>query len=212
MKKIFLLILFIALAVSSYMGYSWYNKEMKAWKIEIINDSINVRESHNPYEYKLGEVYKDEKYKVLDIYLDDKKFVWYKIKMKNKKAGWVASSRNVPYVKELNNSQIKSEKEYFIDYKKPVIKYYEDVYYTDSLNTIDYKHLTIEDDSNYEIKHTVYFEEFPKDGNTSQYWIEYIVTDEFANSASIVQGIEFENKPNKNEVSDFSVLEKKRGN
>lgn len=209
MKKTFFLIALIALLGIGGYVYTSVQKDKKAWKIEIINNEpVNVRENHSPHEYKLTEVYFGEKYQVLDIYLDDLKFVWYKIKLKDKRIGWISSSRGNPYVREYNNPDERFRGVIDIDYKKPEIWFDEDEYYTDSLKTISYDHLRIVEDSDYEINHYIYYEEFPKDRSTPQYWIKYIVTDEFKNVSSKIQRIIFETEPNRNDVLDFKDIRK----
>ncbi len=208
MKKTFFLIVVLSiLGVAGFFVFS-YIKDSKTWKIEVTHSSINVREDHSPHTRLLGEVYFGDKYKVIDIYLEDLKFVWYKIKLddKDKTIGWVASARAVPYVKELNNPDERYRGEIFIDYKRPVIKYFTDDYETASLKTITYDHLEIVEDSDYTIKHLVYFEEFPKDRKGPQYWIKYIVEDEFGNKSSKVQRIIFDIAPNRNELLDFKDI------
>ena len=210
LSGIITLIIIGALIFVGYKGYGDYKRYNEAWKVEIITDKVNVRKSASAYDSKVTEVKKGKKYVVKDIYLEDNSFVWYNIEYKRGETGWIASNRNTPYVKEINNPNYDGT--YVMDYKAPILKFFDDTYYTLNLKTINYNHLTVIEDSEYEIKHNVYFEEFPVDRKEHQYWIEYIVTDAFGNSTSKVQRIEFENEPNKNEVSDFSVLKTKRTN
>ena len=208
-KKFFIISLLLILFLGGY-GYFKYNKEQNEWKIKITNDMINVREKPSPYEYKLGEVKFGEKYKVLDMFLEDSKYVWYKIKIKSKHIGWVASERSAPYVKEYNNPNYKDIKKEKLEYQKPKISFYEAVYEAESLKTINYDHLTIEDDSNYKITHKVYLEEAIDEEDVDQYWIEYTVVDTFNNEAKKIQKIVFIIKPNKNEVLDFDAYKKSK--
>lgn len=212
LKKIFwLIIIFSFLGGGAFLGFKIY-QDMHAWKVEIAIEFINIREEHNLYSNKLGTVYEGEKYKVLEIYLDDQRYVWYKIKATNDIVGWISSGRNNPYVKELNNPNVDeatySDETYELDYKKPVVKFKDNVYVVYDINSINYDHLTIEEDSEYKIEHKVYYEEHPKDTDIPQYWIQYIVTDAAGNQTKKVQKIEFDIEPKPEEVLDFANLER----
>ncbi len=210
MKKTFFVLSISLLLLFGGIGYYKYNKDSKEWKIKITNDMINVREKPSPYEYKLGEVKFGEKYKVLDMFLEDNKYVWYKIKIKSKHIGWVASERKAPYVAEYNNPKYKDVKKYKLEYETPVINFFSETYKTESLKTIDYEHLTIVDDSPYTIKHKVYAEELYNDDNELQFWIQYIVKDKFDNESKKMQKIIFDIEPSKNEVLDFNEYKNKK--
>ena len=207
---IILILILGALAFVGFKGYSDYKTYSKAWKVEITNPTINVRSGASATDTLLGVVKQGKKYVVLDINLEDDKYVWYKIEYQRAEYGWISSLRSSPYVKEINNPDIGTGVNK-TDYKAPVVRFYDEVYYTINLKSINYNHLSITDDSMYEITHKVYFEETPVDRATHQYWIEYIVTDEFGNSTSKVQRIEFQNEPNPSEVLDFSDLKENRG-
>ena len=182
------------------------------WKVIIAIDEVNVRKEHSLYEAKLATVYKDEKFKVLEIYLDDPRYVWYKIEYSKGATGWIASGRNNPYVEEINNPNYQTDnnvdENYQMDYKKPVVKFDNNVYMVYDINSISYKHLTIEDASSYTIEHQIYYEEHPKDTNIPQYWIQYIVTDAFGNVTKKVQQIIFDVEPDQSEVLLFENLQR----
>ena len=178
-----------------------------AWKVEITNDYINVRKEPSIYEAQIDTVYKGYTYKVLEIYLDDPIYVWYKIKLDGSNEGWIASDRDEPYVKEINNPNAKNEEDYFIDYKKPILRFFEDTYKTESIDTITLDHLEIIDDSEYEVTYEVYKEEEPIDVPGPQYWIQYTVIDAFGNKTVKVQHIEFEITPPDDKVLDFENLD-----
>ncbi len=205
MKKVKLII--ILLFIGAFVGAGVFvfikiKEDQAAWKIEVTEESVNVREEHGLYEYKVGTAVKGDVFKVLDFYEDDARYVWYKIKLKNGAIGWISSGRNNPYVKEINNP--KGIDSYEIDYAKPKIRYFEDDYSVYDINSITYNHLEIEEDSEYTIEHKVYYEEHPKDREEPQYWIKYIVVDKFGNKASKMQRIIFTVEPNRDEVLDFS--------
>ena len=178
-----------------------------AWKVEITNDYVNVRKDHSVYETQIDKVYKGDTYKVIEIYLDDPNYVWYKIELDGGSEGWIASGRNEPYVKEINNPNASSEDDYFVDYKKPILRFFEDTYKTESIDTITLDHLEIIEDSEYEVTYEVYKEEEPIDVPGPQYWIQYIVVDAFDNKTVKVQRIEFEITPPDDRVLDFSELD-----
>ncbi len=209
MKKTFFVIVLVVVLVISGITFINYQKESKTWKLKVTNDLINIRENHSPYEYKLGEVKFGEKYKILDIFLEDDKYVWYKIKTDKKQTGWIASERSNPYVLESNNPKYKDIKKYKLEYQKPVVSFFEEVYETKSLKSINYDHLTIVDDSSYKITHKVYIEEAAEEEERDQYWIQYIVRDIFDNETKKIQRIEFEVIPNKKDVLNFKTYKNK---
>lgn len=69
------------------------------YQIKIINDYINVREKPTTKSNKLGEVNHSDIYNVLDV-IGGEHYIWYKIKYQDK-IGYVSSSRQEPYVREL---------------------------------------------------------------------------------------------------------------
>ena len=172
----------------------------KGWYIEITYDEpINVRESAKTKSDSLGTVSKGEVYKVLDVDTSQSVYYWYKIDYKGK-TGWVASGKKNHWVKDVNNPN---------DIAVPEIKFDSDVYYVTSIDDINYRHLTIiEDTDNYEISHTVYHEIKQTEG-IDQYWIVYTVTDGAGKTSTPkTQKIVFAEKPDESLVEDFSKLKK----
>ena len=169
----------------------------KGWYVEIKNEYINVREDAHANADKLGEVKAGEVYKVLEMNFDNSAYYWYKIEYNGEEA-WIASKRKTPYVNDYNNPT---------DIAIPVIKYHEDVYKVVSIDDINYKHLeVVEDRDDYEITHVVYHEYVPSEYK-DQYWIKYTITDAAGKSSSKLQKIEFEERPNEEDVLDFSEYE-----
>jgi len=203
MKKLFVFLTLIILIVGGVFGHS-YIKNMKekarieeikkGWYVEIIHDDpINVRNLPKTSGKELGKVNKGEVYKVLDINMDHSTYYWYKIEFGND-TGWIASVRKKPWVNDVNNPT---------DIAVPDIKYHEDVYYVVSIDDINYKHLEIvEDTDDYEIAHVVYHE-VVKNELIDQYWIQYTITDGAGKSSSKLQKIEFEERPDESQVTDF---------
>lgn len=201
MKKFLIFILLLGIG---YGGYTIYNRildDNNSWRLEVTNDYINLRSKPTQYEAKIAEVKKGQKFKILDINLEDKKYVWYKIKLKNK-TGWIASERKSPYVNEYNNP--KYDTDIKVEYIAPVIKFKEEVYHTESIDNITFDHLIIEEESDYNIDYTIYKEENPKDRPGPEYWIRYTIEDTFGNTSESLQRIKFNNVPEDTKVKNFS--------
>jgi len=170
----------------------------KGWYVEITQEYINVREDANTNAKILGKALKGELYEVLDMNFENSAYYWYKIDYNGDEA-WVASKKSNPYLKDYNNPT---------DIAIPVIKYHEDIYKVVSINDINYKHLeVVEDRDEYEISHIVYHEYKPSE-HKDQYWILYTITDAAGKSSSKLQKIEFEERPNEEDVVDFDEYEK----
>ncbi len=119
-KKIFnkttiiLDIIVILISLVSLLIINYYNRKdiysetiiqaNSDFQIEITNDYINIRASANTESSILGEVTKGDIYNVLDIY-GGQNYIWYKINYKNQ-IGYIASSRENPYVKETYNDKL----------------------------------------------------------------------------------------------------------
>ena len=213
-----LVIVLLILGGFGFAGYKVYDmikthieEEKNAWKIEIITESVNVRNDHNAIAPHYGKAYKGEVFKVVETYRDDKKFVWYKVKFRGDMEAWIASDRNNPYVKEINNKEIEEAEEsseHPFEYVKPDVKFFSEDYYVKDINSITTDHLDIYDDSDYTIKYEVYYEEKPLDRDEPQYWIQWVVTVEFGNTTKKVQRIIFEVEPQKGTVKDFKKMKR----
>ncbi len=228
-KKIPWFLIIIGIVLLGGLGYFGYKKwqDSKAFKIQIIIDEINVRLEPTLYSNQIGTVKKDQVYKVLDINLEDKRYVWYQIKMENGDYGWVATGRNNRYVKEINNPDGNGDDDFEADYANPKIIFYENEITFDDMDSINYDHVTVTDDSDCEliakkkykkakeenpdtkycqISHEIYYEAEPKDSIIPQYWIRYTVVDESGKSASKVQKILFIKKPAPDSVNKFEDM------
>lgn len=208
MKKVIALIIIASIAGGIYFFVNLYLEDKNAWKLEVVTSYIKVREEPGASSYQIGTVYIGEILTIKEINQDDPNYVWYNIEYKGYQNAWVSSSRNEPFVKEINgiNSTGDTEEPYFEDYKNPVIRYNEDIYTTLNLSTINYNHIEVEEDSKYTITHEIYYEEKPKDSDIPQYWIKYYVEDEHGNKASKVQRIIFEETPNTEDVLLFKDM------
>lgn len=217
MKKRLILIIIIAICI--FLCINRYNKVIQkqkeqekhrieniksGWYVEITNDYLNVRKEPESYSKKITEVHKGEIYEAIEYVENNSNYFWYKIKIDDKTVGYAA------------NPKKSSAEKYLNDYNNPTDLYYpklsfqEEEYYVDTINDINYDHLTLWDDKDgYVITHKVYHEYLecltesnncePKD----QYWIRYTITDAVGKSSSKTQKIIFKINPSEKEVLDF---------
>lgn len=205
-KAIVVIILLGLLGFGGYKAYKYIDNEKKAFKVEILNDYINIREDKSVWTKKTGTVKKGEKYKVKEIYLDDATYVWYKINLGKDKSGWISSPRKEASVKEINNPNAQDYYQGVVDYAKPIIKFYTNDYYVHDIDSINYNHLEIIEVSDYEVTYEVYYEEHPKDRDVPQYWIKWTVEDANGYKASKKQRIIFEVEPDRSRVKLFEEM------
>lgn len=71
------------------------------FEIKINTTYINVRTKPTPAANKIHEVLLDEYYSVIDYFDEDSRYVWYKIVYHDRRVGWVASHREIPWVIEI---------------------------------------------------------------------------------------------------------------
>lgn len=217
MKKwvgVFFVFVFLIIGAFGFMIYkNEVEKNKIKWQVEIIHEYINVREKADTSSTVIGKAYQGNIYTVLSINLDHPNYVWYEIEYRKGLSGWIASERNIPYVKEYNNPNFKAEDEngtveetYEIDYVNPVVKYFENEYYVHDIDAITYDHLEIEEDSEYEITNVIYVEECTTYRN---FWIQYIVTDSFGNTTKKVQKIIFEKEPDTKDMPSLAEIRTK---
>jgi carboxylesterase type B len=183
MKKVITFVVILISVTFIYLAINMIveiDKQKNAWKVQITNEYINIRKESNTYSTIIGQVKKGETYNVLKMTKDDN-YYWYYIEIDNFKKGWVASNKTYSYLIDINNPN---------DLKNPIVKYYEEVYHANDINSITYEHLTIEDDSDVTITSKIVYEE-----ENNQYWITYIVTDSYNNKTEKTQKIEFKEKP-----------------
>lgn len=181
MKKIIITVIIILSILFITFKFNKNEFDTKKWYVEITNDYINIRSDHILYSDSLGQVKKGQKYYVEDIFLEDNKYFWYKIKISKNKTGWIANPKKNNYLIDYNNPN---------DILKPTLKFNDDVYYVNSINDINYKHLEVKDDKDFKISHEVFYEK-----EKNQYWIVYTVTDSVENKISKTQKIVFKVNP-----------------
>ena len=189
-KKIMFLLILITLVVIGIKIYKTNSKQKfdGNWYIEVTNDYINVRDNHSQYSKLLGKIKKGEKYLVRDIYSDGA-YIWYKIDK-----GWISNPKSSnSYLKDYNDPN---------DLYPPTLKFNEEIYYTESIDTITYYHLECWDDKGYALSYIVYIDNHDKNIGT-QYWIKYTITDTAGRNVSKTQKIVFAHNPDK-ELPDIN--------
>lgn len=207
MKKLLIIILILAVIGGGFGAYYFFSGRAnernieeikKGWHVEIENDYINIRKEASATSDILGEVKKGEVYKVIEVEPVGNTY-WYKIEYEKDKYGWIFNSNSSDYLEDVNNPE---------DIASPTLKFFESVYYVNSIDEITYDHLEVEDDKpGVTVTHQVYHEVNTETGK-DQYWIKYTATDAVGKSVSKVQKIEFNERPNEDQVLDFSELER----
>ena len=207
MKKLLIIILILAVIGGGFGAYYFFSGRAnernieeikKGWHVEIENDYINIRKEASANSDILGEVKKGEVYKVIEVEPVGNTY-WYKIEYEKDKYGWIFNSNSSDYLEDVNNPE---------DIASPTLKFFESVYYVNSIDEITYDHLEVEDDKpGVTVTHQVYHEVNTETGK-DQYWIKYTATDAVGKSVSKVQKIEFNERPSEDQVLDFSELER----
>ena len=209
MKK-FLIIVIILLVIAGSIGGYFYIKDAKekariaeikeGWYVEVLEDDVNIRAKGSANGTILGKTKKGDIYAVNDVDVAGNTY-WYEIDYDGTPA-FIFSSEKYKYVKDVNNPN---------DIATPTIKFFDKIYYVDSIDDINYDHLEVWDDRpGAEVTHQVYHETgVDINGNIiDQYWIQYTVTDKEGKSSSKVQKIEFNKRPSEDRVLDFKDLER----
>ncbi|HIU12224.1 MAG TPA: hypothetical protein IAB65_05940 [Candidatus Onthocola stercorigallinarum] len=209
MKK-FLIIVIILLVISGGIGGYFYIKDAKekariaeikeGWYVEVLEDDVNIRAKGSANGTILGKTKKGDIYAVNDVDVAGNTY-WYEIDYDGTPA-FIFSSTKYNYLKDVNNPN---------DIATPTIKFFDKIYYVDSIDDINYDHLEVWDDRpGAEVTHQVYHETgVDINGNIiDQYWIQYTVTDKEGKSSSKVQKIEFNKRPSEDRVLDFKDLER----
>ena len=209
MKK-FLIIVIILLVITGGIGGYFYIKDAKekariaeikeGWYVEVLEDDVNIRAKGSANGTILGKTKKGDIYAVNDVDVAGNTY-WYEIDYDGTPA-FIFSSTKYNYLKDVNNPN---------DIATPTIKFFDKIYYVDSIDDINYDHLEVWDDRpGAEVTHQVYHETgVDINGNIiDQYWIQYTVTDKEGKSSSKVQKIEFNKRPSEDRVLDFKDLER----
>lgn len=209
MKK-FLIIVIILLVISGGIGGYFYIKDAKekariaeikeGWYVEVLEDDVNIRAKGSANGTILGKTKKGDIYAVNDVDVAGNTY-WYEIDYDGTPA-FIFSSTKYNYLKDVNNPN---------DIATPTIKFFDKIYYVDSIDDINYDHLEVWDDRpGAEVTHKVFHETgVDINGNIiDQYWIQYTVTDKEGKSSSKVQKIEFNKRPSEDRVLDFKDLER----
>lgn len=207
MKKFGIIILILCLIAGAFFGYKFVTKKVedarieeikKGWYVEVLNEYVKIRKEADRNSAELAEAKKGDVFKVDKMETLNGNF-WYYVEYENEKYGWVANPRNSDYLNDQNNPS---------DIKAPTIKFFDAIYYVDSIDAINYDHLEVTDDKEgVTVTHKVYHEVNEFEGK-DQYWIEYTATDAVGKTTTKVQRIEFNNRPSESEVYAFSELER----
>lgn len=207
MKKFLIIIAIIILIGGGYFGYNFItnkNEEKriaeikKGWYVEVLTKEIRIRKEPNRNSAELTIANKGDVFAVDDMTGKNNNF-WYHIEYDDGKYGWIANPKNTNYLNDENNPS---------DIASPTIKFFEPVYYVDTIDDINYKHLEITDDRDgVEVTHEVYHEVDASQGK-NQYWILYKAVDKAGKSSQKLQKIEFNKRPDESRVLDFATLER----
>lgn len=71
------------------------------FNVVVTTDFINVRTQPTTLSKKLFQIIKTEKHQVIDTFEDDPMYMWYKIVFSDRRLGWIASSKENPWVIEI---------------------------------------------------------------------------------------------------------------
>ena len=206
LKIIFTILILIVVgffAVKFILGFmeeARIKKIKEGWYIEVKIEKINIRAEADRNSAILKEAKKGDVFKV-DDYENHNGNYWYHIEYEKENWGWRANPLGDEYFNDENNPE---------DIKAPTIKFFDTIYYVDSIDDINYDHLEVKDDKpGVKVTHKVYHEVDETEGK-DQYWILYIATDAVGKTTKKVQKIEFNKRPDESKVLDFSKLEEDR--
>lgn len=207
MKKFVIILVILGLIFGGFFGFKYYSHQKeearieeikKGWYVEVLNDFVKIRKDNDRNSAELGEAKKGEVFKASDVAGKGGNY-WYHIEYEEEKFGWIANPKNSEYLKDVNNPT---------DIKNPTIKFFETVYYVNSIDEIKYDHLEVTDDRDgVKVSHKVYHEVDEAAGK-DQYWILYTATDAVGKTTSKTQKIEFNVRPDESRVLNFSELQR----
>lgn len=207
MKKFLIIILIMGLLVGGFFGYRFvkekakqarYAEIKKGWYVEVVASEVNIRKYADRNSSELGKAKKGEVYRATDMEVYKGNY-WYKIEYEKDKYGWIANPKDTTYLIDGNNPE---------DIAPPTIRFFESIYYVNSIDEITYDHLEVKDDRDgVVITHKVYHE-VDESAGKDQYWIQYTATDVAGKTATKVQRVIFNKRPDESKVFNFSELER----
>jgi len=207
LKKFGIILLILVLLIGGFFGYKFVTGKIEAariakikegWYVEVDTEALKIRKEADRNTAELYEAKKGEVFAVTE-YENNNGNMWYYVEYEKGKYGWIANPRNSNYLIDGNNPN---------DIRKPTIKFFDSVYYVDSIDDITYDHLEVTDDKEgVVVTHKVYHEVDEAMGK-DQYWIQYTATDAVGKTATKVQKIEFNKRPDESKVEDFSKLKR----
>lgn len=205
MKKFLIIIIILVAIVGGVFGYLFVSKMLdnqrkeklkEDWYVEVVNDTVKIRKEADRNSAELAEAKKGDVFAVSEYKNYGNNF-WYHVEYDKGKYGWIGNPSGSNYLIDGNNPT---------DIRKPTIKFFETVYYVDKIEDINYDHLEVTDDrEGVSVTHEVYHEVNEAEGK-DQYWIKYTATDAVGKTASKVQKIEFNVRPEESKVLPFSKL------
>ena len=170
-------------------------------KVKTFKNARAIRKAPTANSDLIGAAVKGDVFEVLGVDETDNLYLWYRVRYNEveNEEGYISEPRSLDInaVKDFNGE---------LDISAPIIKFDEDEYHVETLDDINYDHLTLWDDKpGYTVTHEVYIEEHPTDRPGPQYWIQYTITDKAGKSSSKLQRITFDYEPSKSQVKDFDV-------
>ena len=211
MKKVAIIFIILFIIVGGAFGTIFVLKKVKeaniakikeGWYVEILNDYVNIRKEDDQNSSKLAEAKKGDVFAVIEMSIHGGNY-WYKVEFEKERVGWVCNPKGYEYLYDGNNPE---------DIAFPTIRFFDTIYYVDSIDKINYNHLEVKDDrEGVVITHKVYHEVVESANeyeNKDQYWIQYIATDAVGKIAKKVQKIVFNKRPDESQIYDFSELER----
>ena len=213
LKKFLIIILIILFLAGGTVGFFFVKKIVhdkkvakikEGWYIEVTADEVKIRKEPSIEKAILEYAHKGDVYEVID-YENVSGNRWYKIKYEKGKYGWIANP-------QAKNPKNQSKYETLIDgnnpndISSPTLKFFDSVYYVNSIEEITYDHLEVSDDKEgVVVTHKVYHEVKPEE-NKDQYWIQYVATDAVGKTTKKLQKIVFNDRPDESKVEDFNNL------
>lgn len=139
LKIIFTILILIVIgffAVKFILGFmeeARIKKIKEGWYVEVKIENLKVRKEPDRNSAILKEAKNGEVFKV-DDYENHNGNYWYHIEYEKERWGWIANPLGDEYLNDENNPE---------DIKSPTIKFFDKIYYVDSIDDINYDHLEV---------------------------------------------------------------------
>ena len=215
MKKFLIILLIILSLVGGFFGFLFVKKIIhekriaeikKGWYVEVTASEVKIRRKPTIESDILDYAHEGDVYQAVDLEVISGN-LWYKIEYDKGKYGWIANPRSANPKKQSKYEALKDGNNPN-DIAKPKIRFFDSVYYVNSIDEITYDHLEVTDDKEgVVVTHKIYHEVDETEGK-DQYWIQYIATDASGKTTKKVQKVVFNVRPDESKVLDFSTLER----